>query len=150
MTMTLMRLLLVTLLEFTKLCFVTGASQVLLVVKNLPANAEDIRDLGSIPGSGRSPEGVHSSPLQYSGLENPMDRRTWQATVHRVTKSQTWLKWLSTTESALKSEKLMDYELWFLRLLESTFFNPLPFFLIPLNDVWNFFGNKKRSLLSHN
>ena len=50
------------------------ASQVALVVKNLPANAGDIRDVGSIPGSGRSPGGGHSNPLQFSCLENPMDR----------------------------------------------------------------------------
>ena len=64
-------------------------SQVALVVKNPPANAGDIRDLGSIPGSGRSPGGGHGNPLQYSCLENPLD---WRATVHRVTKSQTQLK----------------------------------------------------------
>ena len=84
MTKTLMRLLLVTRLEFTKLCFVTGASQVMLVVKNLPANAGDVRDLGSIHGSGRSPGGGHGNPLQYSYLDNPMDRGAWQATIHRV------------------------------------------------------------------
>ena len=64
------------------------ASQVVLVVKNLPANAGDPRGLGSIPGSGRSPGEGHGSPLQYSCLENPMDRRAWWATVHGVTKSQ--------------------------------------------------------------
>ena len=53
------------------------ASQVVLVVKNPPANAEDIRDAGSIPGSGRSPGGGHGNPLQYSCLENPMDRGAW-------------------------------------------------------------------------
>ena len=84
MTKTLMRLLLVTRLEFTKLCFVTRASQVMLVVKNLPANAGDTRDLGSIHGSGRSPGGGHGNPLQYSYLDNPMDRGAWQATIHRV------------------------------------------------------------------
>ena len=52
-------------------------------------------DLGLIPGSGRSPGGGHGSPLQYSYLENPMDRGAWQATVHRVGKSQTQLKWFS-------------------------------------------------------
>ena len=52
-----------------------GASQVVLVVKNLCANSGDIRDVGLIPGSGRSPEGGHDSPLQYLCLENPMDRR---------------------------------------------------------------------------
>ena len=55
------------------------ASQVALVVKNLPANAGDIRDVGSIPGLGRSLEGGHSNPLWYSCLENPMDRGAWQA-----------------------------------------------------------------------
>ena len=64
------------------------ASQVALVVKNLPANAEDIRDLGSIPGSGRSPGGEHGNALQYSSLENPMDRGAWQATVHGVERNQ--------------------------------------------------------------
>ena len=57
------------------------------MVKNLPANAGDIRDPGSIPGLGRSPGGGHGNPLQYSCLENPMDRGAWQATVCRVTES---------------------------------------------------------------
>ena len=52
------------------------ASQVVLVVKNPPANAEDVRDAGSIPGSGRSPGGRHGSPLQYSCLENPHGQRS--------------------------------------------------------------------------
>ena len=65
------------------------ASQVALGVKNLPANAEDVRDAGSIPGSGRSPGGGHGNPLQYSCLKNPMGRGAWQATVHKITKSQT-------------------------------------------------------------
>ena len=72
------------------------ASQVALTVKNLPANAGDLRDLGSIPGSGRSPGGGHGSSLQYSCLETPMDRGAWWAIIHRVTKNRTWLKWLST------------------------------------------------------
>ena len=58
------------------------ASQVLLVVKNLPANIGDIRDLGSILGSGRSPGGENGNPLQKSCLENPTDRGAWQAAVH--------------------------------------------------------------------
>ena len=73
-----------------------GASQVAPVVKNLPADAWDLRDESSIPGPGRSPRGGHSNPLQYFCLENPMDRGVWWATVHRVTKSWTWLKRLST------------------------------------------------------
>ena len=72
------------------------ASQVALVVKDPPANAEDIRPMGLIPGSGRSPGEGHGSPLQYSCLENPMDRGAWQAIVHRIAQSWTWLKWLST------------------------------------------------------
>ena len=60
-----------------------------LVVKNLPANAGDKRYLGSIPGSGRSYGGGHHNLLQYSCLENPMNRGAWWATVHRVAKSQT-------------------------------------------------------------
>ena len=57
------------------------------MVKNLPARAGDIRDLGSIPGSGRSPGEGNGNPLQYSCLENPMDRGAWWATVHGVTES---------------------------------------------------------------
>ena len=71
-------------------------SQVVLVVNNLPANAGDVRDVGSIPGWGRSPGEGNGNPLQYSCLDNPMDRGAWWATVHRVTKSQTQLKRLST------------------------------------------------------
>ena len=74
----------------------TRASQVRLVVKNLPANAGDIGDAGSIPGSGRSSGGVNGNPLQYSCLETPMDRVTWRAMVHEAAESQTWLKGLSS------------------------------------------------------
>ena len=56
------------------------------VVKNLPANKGDVGDIGSIPGSGRSPGEGNGSPLQYSCLENPRDRGAWQTTVHEVTK----------------------------------------------------------------
>ena len=66
------------------------------MVKNSPTNAGDIRDSGVIPGSGKSPGGGQGNPLQYSCLENPMDREAWKAIVHRVTKSQTRLKQLST------------------------------------------------------
>ena len=55
-----------------------------VVVKSPYANAGDVRDMGLIPGSGRSPGGGHGNPLQYSCLENPMDRGAWRATVHRV------------------------------------------------------------------
>ena len=58
------------------------------MAKNQPANT---RDVGSIPGSGRTPGGGNGDPLQYPCLENPMDRGGWWATVHRITKSQTQL-----------------------------------------------------------
>ena len=65
------------------------------VIKNPPANAGSIRDTGAIPGSGRSPGGGHSDPLRYSSLQNPMDKGSWQSTVHGITKSQIQLKPLS-------------------------------------------------------
>ena len=67
------------------------ASQMVLVVKNPPANAGDPRDAGSIPGSGASPGGGNGNPLQYSCLENPMHRGAWRASVHGVAKSWTRL-----------------------------------------------------------
>ena len=70
-------------------------SKVVPVVKNPPANTGDIRNMGSTPGLGRSPGGGHGNSLQYSCLENPIDRGAWQATVLRVAQSQTQLKWLS-------------------------------------------------------
>ena len=69
-----------------------GASQVALVIKSPPAHAGDAV---LIPGLGRSPGEGNGNPLQYSCLENPMDRGAWWATVHGITKSWTWLKWLS-------------------------------------------------------
>ena len=71
-------------------------SQVVPVVKNTPANAGHIRDLGLILGLGKYPEVGQGNPLQYSCLENPMDRGAWQGIVHGVTKHWTQLKWLST------------------------------------------------------
>ena len=68
---------------------VWGASQVTLEAKNLPANAGDLRDTGLIPGWRRSPGGGHGNPLQYSCLENPMDRGAWRAIVHRIAESGT-------------------------------------------------------------
>ena len=69
-------------------------SQVTVVVKNPPAIAGDVRDTGLLPGSRRSPGGGHGNPLQYSCLENPMDREDWQTTVHSVaeldTTEKTW------------------------------------------------------------
>ena len=80
-------------LVFSSICSLIlgfpGASQGILVVKNLPANAEDKRDVGLIPGLGRSPGGGYGKPLQYSYLEIPMDRGAWWVTVHAVAKSWT-------------------------------------------------------------
>ena len=69
----------------------TLVSQVTLVATNLPANAGDVTDTGSIPGSGGSPGGGHSNPLKYSCSEDPMDRGVWQAAIHRVGQSWTQL-----------------------------------------------------------
>ena len=71
---------------------ISRASQAALVVKNPSANAGDIRDVGSVPRSGRSAGEGYGSALQYSCLENLMDREAWQGIVHRVTKSWTQLK----------------------------------------------------------
>ena len=66
-----------------------GFSQMALGVKDLPDNTGDVRDEGSVPGLQRSPAGGHSNPLQYSCLENPMDRGAWWVTVHGVANSPT-------------------------------------------------------------
>ena len=73
-----------------------------LVVKNLPANAGDVRDTGLIPGWERSPGGGNGNPLQSSCLENPMDRGAWWAAVHGVRKSWTRLKLLSMLIGLIK------------------------------------------------
>ena len=73
----------------------SGAAQIVLVVKNLPANAGDVRDTGSITASERSTRGGPGNPLQDSRLESPMARGVWQTTVRGVTKSWTRLKLLS-------------------------------------------------------
>ena len=78
----------------THTCY-SRISQVALEVKNLSSNTEDARDMGSIPRLGRSPGAGHGNPLQYSCLENSMERGAWWAAVHGVTKSRTWLKQLS-------------------------------------------------------
>ena len=75
------------------------------MVKNLSAGAGDIRDVGLIPGSGKSPGGGHGHPLQYSCLENSMDIGAWWATVHRVAKSRTRLKRLGTHRGIYSSQK---------------------------------------------
>ena len=81
----------------------------MLVVKNPPANAGDLKDVGSISRSGRYPEGENDNPLQYSYLENPMDRGAWQATVNRVAKSHSRLKQLSMPTSNRILATLSDF-----------------------------------------
>ena len=73
-----------------------GLPKLALVVKNQSANTEDVRDIGLIPTWGRSRGERNGNPLQYSCLENHIDRGAWRVTVHRVTKSQIGLKQLST------------------------------------------------------
>ena len=84
------------------------ASQVVLVVKNPPANARDVRDAGSIPGWGRSPRGGNANPLQYSCLENPMDSGAWRATVHGVARSRTRLSGGARHTSSLYNVRLVS------------------------------------------
>ena len=88
-----------------------------LVVKKPPTNAGDIRDADSAPGSGRSPGEENGNPLQYSCLENPMDRGACRAAVHRVAKSQTRLKQLRNHTSILKREKRRKKSLWLLYMV---------------------------------
>ena len=123
-----------------------SASQVVLMVKqtnkqkNLPTNAGDARDMGSIPGSGRSPGGGHGNPLQYSCLENPMDRGALRATVHRVTKSQTWLKQLSMHACKSHQREFMSFEHELFILLAWSHFRQLA-----LNTVLYFTKNRCQS-----
>ena len=75
------------------------------MVKNPLTNVGDIRDVGLIPGSGRSSGGGNGNPLQFSCLENSMDREAWQATVHRVAKSQTLLSNLAQYDGKMWKER---------------------------------------------
>ena len=86
------------------------------MVKNLSANAEDITDMDSIAESGRSAGGGHGNTLQYSCLEDPMDRGAWWATVHRITKSRTRLKRLSTHALPLFYEKSKKRDCQFVQI----------------------------------
>ena len=84
------------------------ASQVVLVLKNLPTNARDTGDMGSIPESGRPSGEGHGNPLQYSCLVNPVDRGAWWSMVHMVAKSRTLLKLLSTHSSVQFSRSVVS------------------------------------------
>ena len=97
------------------------ASQVLVVVKNLPTNAGDLRDVGSSPVSRRTPRGGHGNPLQCSCLENPMDRGAGQAIGHRVAKSCIWLKQLSMHATQAQGRNVMFWKVtnpkWYCRFV---------------------------------
>ena len=80
------------------------------MIKHPPANAGDLREVGSIPGSGRFPGREHGNPLQSSCLENPMDRGAWGATVHGVAESQTQLKQLSKKARDINIQKMITTE----------------------------------------
>ena len=80
------------------------------MANNPLADAGDLRDTGSIPGSGRSPGRGHGNPLQYSCLENPMDKGAWRATVHKVTKSQTRPSDLAHTHAQVKPSPQSKHE----------------------------------------
>ena len=115
-----------------------------LVVKNPPASARDIRDVSSVLGSGRSPGGGHGNPLQYSCLENPMNRGVWWALVHKVAQSWTLLKWLSThgthiNKSSLRSSVIFksEKESWDLKKI---------FFISALLQVTVMFSGVLRSI----
>ena len=103
------------------------------MVKNPPANAGDKRDTGSIPGFGRCPGEGHGNPLQYSCLENPMDRGAWRATAHRIKKSWTRLKQLSMcTSFCRKNIKLSQSFLPCLSVADNT---PSSFVPPPLKRI---------------
>ena len=76
------------------------------MIKIPPANTGDIRDVGSIPGLGRSPGEGHGNPVQYSCLENPMDRGAWRAKVHSVAKNQTRLTLLHTHTHGINKQPM--------------------------------------------
>ena len=113
------------------------------VVKNLPANAGDAGGLCSIPGSGRSPGVGNSNPLQYSCLENSMDRGVWWATVHGVKKNKTWLRnWVRVCARAHTHTHIFwmsDYSLPVV-LWVFFFFSSLSFWetVMILRDIWVF------------
>ena len=99
------------------------------MVKNPPANAGHVRDASSTPESGRSPGAGHGNPLQYSCVDNSLDRGAWRATVHRVAKSGTQLKQHNTTEATSHTHThththtlvLFQVLFFFLRNLQTVF-----------------------------
>ena len=112
--------------EFIWYLWCLKSSQVALVVENPPANAGDVRDTGSILGSGRSPGGGYGNPVQCSCLENPMDRGAWRATVHGVAKSRTQLSdWTELKGHKRRLAQIRRYFSW----IERQTHRDVPFFL---------------------
>ena len=125
-------------LEWPKPCFNSSPATTYLelravkciVVKNLPANAGDTRNVGLIPGMGSSPRGGYGDPLQYSWLKDPMDRGAWRAIVPGVSKSWTCLKWLSVH---VVSHYLLKLAFPKFRLLKAEF---ICLFFLTQQTVW--------------
>ena len=114
-----------------------GAFQVVLVVKNLPANAEDVGNMGSVPGSGRCPGGGHGNLPQYSCLKNPTDRGAWRATVHGVTKSLTWLKRLGMHAPKMQMKNVVCH------ISKQRIFLPSSHYNHPGDEPWANSGQKR-------
>ena len=97
----------------------------MLVVKNSPADAADVRDVSSIPGLGSSPGEEHCNPFQDSYLENPIDRGVWQAMVSRAAKSWTQLKRLNTAHELLNNREWFYFIIYFCQIFLSKYFPSL-------------------------
>ena len=130
-------------IAFASLCCCEGASQVALVVKKLPVKAGDIRDLGSVPRSGRSPRGGHGNPLQYSCLENPMDRGSWRAAVPRVAKSWTRLKWLGTHACYCEGEMKRNMEIVYHKVCHTVDAQYIAVIITESHQFWSEVRNNK-------
>ena len=125
-------------MSLNKYIMTCGASQIAPMVKNPPANAEDIRDVGSIPRLGRSPGDGHGNLLQDSCLENPMDIGAWRAIVHRVAE-WAWLKRLNThIITCVHHYNVLHNSFTFLKILCAPTSCPGSRFFFFLNCVHNF------------
>ena len=123
---------------------VRWASQVALVVRSPPANVGDLRDTDWIPGSGRSPGRGRGNPLQCSCLENPMDRRAWQVTVHSVMNSGTGLMW---QHACMHSATWWGKKTFDLGFPKATNYNHADWYRIsgPSGELWWTVGRSHRS-----
>ena len=111
----------------------------MLVVKNLPTFLRNVREEGLTPGSGRSPGGGHSNPLQFSCLENPMDRGAGWATVQRVAKSWTQIKWLNVHTGSIN---LHVTYFWFNNAFSFIFTPSIQILSITSESSWTLFVPK--------